>query len=249
LYIDYINVEIGVHTIDVVVCFGDSPPLCLAKRNVVVVDQKQGYTPIIDEIGLKYQMINIDNNITSYLDSPENLQSLFYNRLAQLWVIFRSIVVREYYDYFSGIAINGGINKDKLFCHQMLPGIYGGWNAELVSTEYSLKENSSYNIGVTLYGGAAFGSAIRDFKKMYGWEKYSVVEMHPVVCLTSQMYLSMFENHRCNGAVFVSPYYISMLPDYLTPCGGLDRFEMKQDNHLSCSNLYYESIIDIMNNN
>ncbi|MBU2717958.1 hypothetical protein HF563_00805, partial [Acidithiobacillus ferridurans] len=208
-------------------------PLCLAKKKVVVVDKKQGYTPIIDEIGLEYPEISVDNNIASYLDSPDNLQSLFYNRLAQLWIIFRSKVVREYYEYFSGIAINGGINKDKLFCHQMLPEIYGGWNAELVSTEYSLKQNSSYNIGVTLYGGAAFGSAIRDFKKMYGWEKYSVGEMHPVVCLTSQMYLSMFENHRCNGAVFVSPYYMSMLPGYITSGGGLDRFEINKDNHLS----------------
>ena len=247
-YIDYRNIAIGVHTIDVIIHFENGRPLCLAKRNVVVVDRMQGTPPIIDEIGLDYSIINSDINIISNLDSPENLQSLFYNKLARLWMRHRDNTIREYYEYFAFIAINSGIKKDKLFCHQMLPGIYGGWNAELVSTECSLKENSSYNIGVTLYGGAAFGCAIRDFKKIYGWGKYSVGEMHPVVCLTSQMYLSMFENHRRNGAVFVSPYYISMLPDYLTPGGGLDRFEIQQDNHLSCSNLYYESIRYLMNN-
>ena len=55
-----------------------------------------------------------------------------------------------------------------------------------------------------------------------------------------------FDMHRLNGAVFVAPYYISMVPARLSGSSGLDMFRIAPDNPLGGSDLYWKSIQTIM---
>jgi hypothetical protein len=246
LNLDYRNLEPGVHTLEVLIRANEQLSIQLAKRSILIVDRRLSTPPRIAYVDTNAQPLSTDPSLSGCLDGPSDFQSACYNPLSQLWLEYRNQVVRNYIELFAEIARESGIPKEKIFSHQYSPRLYGTCNGDLVATDGSQQPSALYNQGATLYGGSAFGTAFIAMKQQFGWDRYGVNEMHPIVKLTSDEYLSLFDMHRKNGAVFVAPFYISMLPSRPKSGGDLDRFRIAPDSQRLGSNLYWQSIIDVM---
>lgn len=162
-----------------------------------------------------------------------------YDPLARLWNDYREHQVTEYMKYFSRIIADCGIPKEQIFSHQILPRLNSAWNSDFMGTDGSIETNSDYNPGVTLYAGSAYGEAFFDLKRKLGWARYGVSELNPNRDLGVADTLSMIRRHAAEGAVYLSPYYLSMRPARVTVSGPHDRFWIKRDNRLfGCDTLY-----------
>ena len=244
LNLNYRNIAYGIHTLEVFVISGDQAPLRMAKQALIVTDREQSPSLQLPFVTIDAQPLSSDPDLVGHLDGPVPQQSLFYNPLAELWLQFRNQVVRNYVTQYAQILAPSCIPSSKIFSHQIAPSLYGGWNRDLLAADASQQQSAAYNQGTTLYGGTAFGDAFLTMKQRLGWEKYSVSEMHPMVPLTSSQYLSMFEMHRTNGAVFVAPYYMSILGK--TSSGGLFDFLISPENKVFASDRYYRAIQNAM---
>jgi hypothetical protein len=246
LNLDYRNIAYGVHTLEVLVSANERQPLRLAKQQLVILDRNQDVPANIPYVDTGAQPMSSDPNLSGTIDGPLPLQSLIYNPLAALWLQYRNQVVRNYIEQYAQLAAESCLPRSKIFSHQIPPLLNGSWNSDLFAADASNLPDALYYPGVSLYGGAAFGTAFFDMKERLGWTRYSVGEMHPQVPLTPDQYLQMFNMHRLSGAVFVAPYFASMLPERLSSTGGIDFFEIAPNNPLGGSNLYWQSIQAIM---
>jgi hypothetical protein len=247
LHLDYRNMPYGVHTLEVLIRVPGQEPVRLARQPLVLVNRRQEQPPVFDSIDATTPTINNALGLSGALDGPRPWASAFYNPLARLWLAYRNHVVRTYIEEFARIAGRFSIPKDKLFSHQVTPSLVGSWNGDLLAADLSKKPSELYSQGTTLYGGAAFGPAFIAMKTALGWDRYAVSEMHPMVPLSSEQYLAMFEMHRTNGAVFVAPYHMNISPARLA--GTEDehnRFRLGPDNSRQGSDGYWQAIKDVM---
>lgn len=246
LDLDYRNIPIGIHTLEVVVTVDGGKQFRLADQKLVIVDRRQDPPPPIQYEASPMSNLSSDSNFLGHLDGPAPLQSLFYNPLARLWLEYRNLVVRNYIEQFAQVLIDGKIPESKIFSHQITPNLNGSWNGDLLAVGLSQMLDRKYNNGATLYGGAAFGSAFLDMTRKLGWLRYSVSEMHPMVAMSNKEYLAMFEMHRKNGAVFVSPYYISIMPERLNTSNDLSSFRIDPSNKTYASDSFWQAIKYVM---
>jgi hypothetical protein len=246
LKLDYRKFAYGIHTLEVLVSIAGQRPLQLAKQQLVILDQSLHAPTNIPYADTGAQPLSSDPNLIGSLDGPVPGQSLIYNPLAALWLEYRNQVVRDYIEQYAQLAANSCIPKTKIFSHQITPSLYGTYDPELFAADASNLPDASYSPGTDLYGGAAFGAAFVELKRQLRWTQYSVGEMHPQVPLAPEKYLQMFNMHRSNGAVFVAPYYVLMLPDRITGTGGISLFAITPTNPLGGSDLYWQSIKAIM---
>lgn len=241
LDLDFRTLAFGNHTLELLVSINGGPKLRVYRQSLVVGDRAQDMPPQIAYVDTGAAQLQ-DADLTVAVDAPADGQTLYYNPLADLWLQYRNQVVRSYLEQFAGILAGSCIPPSKVFSHQVTPSLYGSWNGDLLAADASKLPSALYNQGTTLYGGAAFGSAFLAMKKRLGWDRYSVSEMNPSVPLSDANYAAMFEMHRTNGAVFVAPYYLSMVPDRLKGVTGLNKYRVSPDNTLDGANLYWASM-------
>ncbi|MEB0055547.1 beta-galactosidase [Variovorax sp. LG9.2] len=244
--LDFRKLEIGVHTLEIVLGVNGTAPKLLARRKLSFVDRIQSPTMDVAHRDTNAEPISSDPDLLGYLDGPVQNASAFYNPLAQLWLEYRNVIVRNYIEQFAVIAGNSCIPREKIFSHQITPALTGSWNGDLLAADASKMPDALFNPGTTLYGGAAFSEAFTRMKKELGWNRYSVNEMHPVVKLSPGQYRSMYEMHRNNNAVFLSPYFLSIIPSRLPSGSDLDRFRLSENNARYGSDGFLQSIKDAM---
>lgn len=240
--LNYREIAYGSHTVEVQVSIAGAAPLSVAKREIVYIDRNLSAWVPIPSLPNDALPMSTDPALIGGVDGPAGGQvSLFYNPLAQLWLHFRNLVVRQYIDGFATIAAKSCIPREKIFSHQISPELYGSWNSEILAVGASLQNSASYTPGTTLYGGAALGGAFLAMKKRLEWTQYAVSEMHPITNLTDAQYAAMFDMHRTGGAVFVAPYFMEV-PTHLRASGDLARFNITPDNTSFGSDGYYRAI-------
>lgn len=211
------TIEKGIHTIHVVVELTDNQRLLLAERKVVVMDAFQSQpTDYLLKNGntIPDAMSDQEKNfyqIQYWLDHPKNYQDLFFNPYAKIWQEFREYQVERFLLTLWKIAVESGFDPDRIFTHQLIPQLNGSWNDFLFATGKSINDNSPYLPGITLYGGVTFSKHID--KYTYG-RSYGVPEFHPLMHKASTIHKKALLFHKDRGAIFVSPYYISLLPKH-----------------------------------
>lgn len=245
LDLNHRQLEYGFHTLEVFVTPGNQAPLRLAKQSLVVGDRVQGPAGQIQYLPVDAQPMSTDPDLIGRLDGPAPQQSIYYNPMAELWLLFRNEVVRNYVTQYAKLMVPSCIARSKLFSHQLAPTLYGGWNRDLLASDASQMPNEAYHPGTTLYGGTAFGDAFLAMKRQLGWTTYAVGEMHPIIALTPAQYFAMFELHRTNGAVYVAPYYMSTLRSE-SLSGTLSDFLISPVNLRNASDQYYRAMQDVM---
>ena len=240
--LDFRQLPFGHHTVEVLVSAEGEMPLFLAKCELVHIDRHMSPWEHVSVAVSGAAPMSSDTSLRGSLDGPGGGQvSIFYNPLADLWLQFRNLVVRQYIEEFASIAGKSCIPTSKVFTHQISPVLYGGWNSDILAVESSLMPSERYTPGTTLYGGAASGDAFLAMKQRVGWSTYGVTEMHPVTPMADGDYAAMFDLHRRAGAAFVAPYYMEVPTGH--PRGGdLERFRIAPDNPRYGSDLFYHSI-------
>lgn len=244
--LDFRKLDVGVHLLEVLTSVGDGLPMLLTSRKILISDRTQSPTPEFARVETKAGPMSADAGLSGYLDGPVPNASALYNPLAQLWLEYRNQVVRNYIEQFASIAGKSCIRHEKIFSHQITPALTGSWNGDLLAADASKQPSPLFNPGTTLYGGAAFGPAFAKMKADMGWKRYAVNELHPLVNLSPDQYRAMFEMHRRNGAVFLSPYYMSVVPSRLPSGSDLERFKLSEDNPRYGSNAFLQSIKDLL---
>ena len=206
--LDFSKLKYGIHTLDVIATTGKGEKIFVGRRDFVYVDPKQS-KPLDLRIGLDVsKMLKIKS---CWLDSPRQLLDVYYNPYAKIWNKFRSYQLKRYLNKVARICIKSGVPQNLLFSHELWPYSYGSWNSVLFAIPKSIFNSKLYNPGVTLYGGENF-KIIREITK---GKPYAVTELHPLQADRDRIY-NIIVKHYNAGAVFITPYYMSLLKKKLS---------------------------------
>lgn len=180
-----------------------------------------------------------------YVERPNNQLTLFYNPLARDWLAFREQQVTKAYNTWYDWAVLNGLPSDKLFSHQIGVKLFGGWNPVLFASDASIQGAQRYKKGINLYGGTASMPLLRRHYLADG-EPFAVPELHTQAWKDADVPKQVLRELRQGGAVFVTPYFVSMAPDrYRNPANAHDKFRVAPDNPAYGSDHFYRAIVDI----
>ncbi|GIP39974.1 hypothetical protein J31TS4_32540 [Paenibacillus sp. J31TS4] len=247
--LDYRNITPGRHLAQVV-AESKGISYLIADSEFVVVPHDQGPATPLPEIRNDFQNVDKLKNVRSWLDLPKPLVAAYYNPLAREWEEYRGIQVAEFLNYFWKASVDSGLPTEKLFSHQIYPRINSTWNPMLFAVDQSVGKDVRYKIGINLYGGATNNDVMRDFFKERKATEYGVPEYHTQQWKQPNVaYDSLLAQYR-DGAKFISPHYISIVPDSLKSREGesLNKFNIRADNKLEGSDLLYQAIIKFAEN-
>lgn len=243
--LDFRNLEPGQHNVQVVAEVKGEQYL-ISQAIIVVVDRNQGK---LSTDVLNKNEKNLKNaeelNIRHWLDQPLPLTALYYNPLAKDWNEYREHQVANFLEYFWMVSTNSGMPEDKLFSHQIYSRINSTWNYQLFMEDKSVSKGVPYKLGINLYGGTTNSDAVRDFLKDMEIKEYGVPEFHVQQWKTQDIAYEALQAQYFDGAKFISPYYLSIIPDSLKPKEeeSLQKFNLRSDNKLEGSDLFYKAII------
>lgn len=179
-----------------------------------------------------------------YLERPNNQLTLFYNPLAKDWLAFREQQVTQAYNAWFDWAVQSGLPADKLFSHQIAVNLFGGWNPVLFASDASIQGKQRYKKGINLYGGTASMALLRRHYLEPG-EPFAVPEFHTQAWKDPSVARQVLAELQHGGAVFVTPYFISMAPDkFRSPNNDHDKFRVAPDNPAYGSDHFYRAIVD-----
>lgn len=177
-----------------------------------------------------------------YLDRPANEIPLFYNPLARDWLKFRSEQVTKAYEHWLDASKAVGLPAEKLFSHQIAVATVGGWNPVLFASDASLQGTQRYKKGINLYGGSASMALLQKYYLKPG-EIFGVPEFHSQAWKDPKAPGKVLKDLQSGGAIFVSPYFLSMVPDkYRTKPNAHDKFRISPHNKDYGSNHLYLAI-------
>lgn len=246
--IDYRNLAFGEHTVQVVVSSIEGLKLELGSFIFIYNSDGSACDFVNSELIPSFSNMQLDDKYLGHLDYPSKKINVLYNPISLLWVQYRNLVTRNYLQYFAKIALEYSLPKELIFSHQICPSLQGSWNEDLISTKSSLLICEDYNPGITLYGGTAYSNAFKKLREDNRWTKYAVVEMHPLTLKNNHEYLNLFNFHLHQGAVYVAPYFLSIVPDEIVRDEyNLSRFEISPNNFQLHSNVFYSSLVRLLN--
>ncbi len=246
---DYSALPPAIYTLEIFAASTNTAPMLVAERRLVVVDRMQGQPATLPvKAGFTTQGSAASVGLDAFVDSPADMTPLFYNPLARLWDAFRNDQVRYFIEGYADQVSHSCLPQGTVFEYQMTPRLYTSWNPDLMAVDASLQPDSHYSLGVSLYGGAAFGQKFFQWLKQTPRATYGVTEMHPMIALPVKDLEAMLNEHRLAGARFLAPYYISILPAPMLRFGGLSNYRIDPENPQYGSAEFYSALRDVMRN-
>jgi len=241
-WLDFSTLERGVYTVQVLV--EGTQAFEIAKRTITVMGGSQ--TPTTAKFVQTVTASKPPVGFQFSMDRPQNLQSFFFNPLAQDWNSFRSAQVTAAYQAWFDRAVASGLPPEKLYSHQIAPATIGSWNPVLFAADVSLQGLRPYKKGINAYGGSA---SVRLLKKHYvqEGEAFGVPEFHSQAWKDPQAAYNVLTDFQMGGASFVSPYFLSMKPDKFRGNGNAhDKFRIAPENRDYGSDHLHRAIIKLV---
>jgi hypothetical protein len=223
--VDFRNLEVGKHRIDVMLERTSSELIHLGTRTVMVMGREQRTPPDLPMQPLPAHVKDV-SGIASSIDSPAGQSAYFYNPLVSLWHEFRGEQVVNYLAYFDAHIRRSCLRDTATYTHQILPFINPGWDRHRFAVERSLQPFGQVRNGISLYGDATYGRNFGEWFKTSGLAAYGVTEFHPLKPMSPDEVHAMFESHRLRGADFISFF---LQPRGLTPGLGLEIYQFSFD--------------------
>ena len=195
--IDYRNISVGEHLIEVKIGYD-----LFGSKKLFIAKDSESLTKTFSADITEKQMQFLGN-----LDGPESYQVL-YNPLAEIWQEFRSHQVTNYLKKANSILVEAGISQNKIYSHQVLASLNGGWNETLFASDTSLASTVSYNLGVNLYGGLTNNLLVDN---LVSEKRFGSPEFNPQTFKTPDYFKQaiMHQYEACSD--FISPYFFGII--------------------------------------
>ena len=209
---DYRPLPPGPHVLHLVVQRVDGSRFLVARRNISICsgsfadsgNPSVGAHPELDHLPLAS-----GNGIASCVDHPPDCLSLLFNPFAAEWQIFRELQVTSLLGCFARIAVESGLDRSRIFSHQISVQLEGSWNYVAFAVDARAAAGSMFLPGLNLYGGTVTCPRLAE---LTGGRPYGVPEFHPRMgkLESREVFRSALDFHWKNGAVFVSPYFMGI---------------------------------------
>jgi hypothetical protein len=125
--LDYRVLCSGPHVIHVVLREADGSSFLIGRRTIVI--GRDAGSPAIDTPLLDGLRPAVDERGGfAWLDHPQEGLSLFFNPFAAEWQRFREWQVETLLEKFASIALEEGLDCQRLYSHQIMPQFEGTWN-------------------------------------------------------------------------------------------------------------------------
>ncbi len=243
--VDFKNLEVGIHTLDLMLEIPGQELRHLAERQIAVMGREQQRPPALTKQALPPHR-KPEASISYFVDSPQQESAYFYNPLVMLWHEFRGEQVMRYLAHFDQHLRRSCLRDAAIYTHQILPFLNPGWDANRFAAERSLRPFGQTRTGISLYGDATYGVSFDQWFKTSGLKSYGVTEFHPLKPMPPEQVSSMLEKHRLRGADFVSFF---LEPKGLTPGNGvgLNQFSFDPQVRNFGSDVLYRSTKSVIN--
>ena len=158
--------------------------------------------------------------------------------------------VTEFLRAFYKVAIDAGLPREKLYSHQIVSRVNSAWNPQLLAADGIIDGDLlPWHVGINLYGGATNSNWVRKFISQHHLQDYGVPEFNPQQWKKPMVDYDALASQYKSGARFVSPYYLSVVPDRMKQQGpSLNRMEIRPDNKRDGSDQFYQAIRDFARN-
>jgi len=241
---DFSGLSAGQHVAQVVARAGGNDYL-VGQVEFVVVPRDQSAIRSAKGVGLGgLKSVGALAGVKTYMDLPRALQDVYFNPLARDWNQYRAWQVRAFMERFHKVALDAGLPADKLYSHQILPAVNSSWNPQLFAADQTLGDGAPWKPGFNLYGGATDSAWVRSFMSARKIADYGVPEFNPQQWKRPGAHRDAMMSHYLGGARFISPYYLSTVPDRYKGDvkHGVNAMELRADNSKDGSDQFYKAI-------
>ena len=243
--LDYRDMATGSHVIHVVLQRRDGSRFLVGRRFVTVGDSSAKRSGKIH--GLDNLPEPSDGRSSfAWLDHPADGMPLLFNPYAEEWQKFREHQVNALLLKFAKLAVEAGMDRGKLYSHQIMSQFEGCWNRVAFAVPAEAPETDSFAPGVDLYGGAAVYRGLSEFIK---GRRYAVPELHPRMGkrMSKDVFLKALEYHRALGATFVCPYFMALREPHGAAANPVDALMIHPSNPALGSLFFYTALVEFLN--
>lgn len=173
-----------------------------------------------------------------WLDNPREMQDVYFNPFAVEWQRFREEQVRRHIGKLYELAAAEGLDPARLFSHQLLPYLNGGWNDTLFAAGRSF-EDASFQPGITLYGGLTVSTLALRYTS---GRPYGVPEMNPLLSKDAAEPLQALDFALAHCARFVSPSFMNLTDAQTATSDTYSLFVIAPDSPHAHGRLFYAAI-------
>ena len=180
------------------------------------------------------------------LDHPPQGLHLLFNPFAAEWQMFREYQVNALLLKFAKLALEAGVDPQKLYSHQMMAQFEGCWNRVAFAVTADLPPQELFAPGVDLYGGTAIYRGLSNFTQ---GRRYAVPELHPRMgkYMSKDVFLRALKYHRDLGASFVCPYFMALREPCRTVANAVDALIIHPVNPTYGSLFFHSALVEFLN--
>lgn len=242
---DYSALPLGRYKAQAVATSGGKQYL-LGETEFVVAAHGRPSVPLQTVAGLTSLPLATEKlpGLRAWLDLPTSGGDVYYNPLARLWNEYREWQVQSLLREFHHRALRSGLPANKLFSHQIMPGVNSSWNAQLLSADQTLRGSMPWKQGINMYGGATSSPWMRQYLAKERITDYGVPEFHPQQWKSSTAHARALQAQYDQGARFVSPYYFSIVPKRFANTFAINRLELNPENKQEGSDQLYRALVE-----
>lgn len=244
--LDFTDLPPGLHTVELRFVTENDTSL-LERYSLAVIDRQQNTPEPITGFQLPSPSAESMESLRFWADYPPRETTVYYNPLAALWNEFREYQVQHEIETYADMIQQSCFGPDKVFSHQIAPEFKGSWNPQLFAASSSLDANPHYSQGINLYGGIIYADYFFEWLKEKGHDRYGVPEMHPMTNMDPDQLAQALVRHHDNGAVFLSPYFVSILDGRFGSDPEHGKFMVREDNADYGSSQYFQALQRVMN--
>ena len=245
--LDYRTLASGHHVIHVVLQRDDDGRRFLVGRRSITIGQRPvsasaGSFPGLDELP---EPVDTRGRF-AWLDHPPEGMRLLFNPYAAEWQVFREHQVNALLLKFAKIAVEGGVDPQKLYSHQIMAQFEGCWNRVAFAVPDEDPPDNLFAPGVDLYGGSAIYRSLAKFTK---GRRYAVPELHPRMGkrMSKDVFLQALNYHRALGANFVCPYFTALREPHGAAANPVDALMIHPLNPAFGSLFFYAALVEFLN--
>ena len=238
--LDYSQLATGIHRIDLALTQPGQPLIHLGTRLISIMDQRQN-TPIAVPLAPLPTMQPLPAHIAAYTDEPREQASYYYNPMAREWQAFREAQVVHYLQYFNTLVAQSCLSDTPRYTHQIVPQFNPSWDSGKYAVNASLLPLKDLHAGISLYGETSYGHSFANWYKQSPRSDYGVTEFHPLQAMSSQQLGGVLNQHRNNGARFLSFFLETRWQGQRIPSAP-NLFSFDPDNRQHGSDQLYSSM-------